>query len=545
MRLGIDFGTTRIVVAAVDRGNYPVVQFETPDGVTADWFPPLIALRGQQRRYGWDAWTLQSEPGWTIVRSLKRLLRDAGPATQVEIAEQSLPMQLLLDEITAQLRADLLERSTLSSSPGERLEVYLGVPANANSNQRFLEVEAFRRGGFEVLGLLNEPSAASIEFSHYHRSASGGKQDGVLLVYDLGGGTFDASVVELGEKSHIVLGSEGIVTLGGDDFDEILAEFALAEVGIGAEEQDSLTQAELFHLHEECRQKKETLHPNSRKIAVDLSSAREGWGEVSVSVADYYENCRPLVEETLHAVEYLLEKHDLTASDSGSGRQQADRIGAVYVAGGGSELPLVPRMLRDRFGRRVRRSTHARTTTAIGLAIQADAAAGYQVRDRFTRYFGVWREADEGSRIAFDPLFSKEEALPAAGEQPLSIERRYSPVHNIGHFRYLESSHITSDGQPSGDITFWDEIRFPFEPSLEDNPELGVLAVRLSEEAARQAVQEAYSCDAGGVLTLTITNETDGHSRRFQLGRWAGTNKPLRPGREARRKGHAATHGPR
>jgi molecular chaperone DnaK (HSP70) len=544
MRLGIDFGTTRIVVAAVDRGNYPVAQFETPDGVTADWFPPLIAIRGEERRYGWDAWSLQSEPGWTIVRSLKRLLRNAGPATEVEIAEQSLPMQLLLDELTAQLRTELVERSTLSGGPDEQLEIYLGVPANANSNQRFLEVEAFRRSGFEVLGLLNEPSAASIEFSHYHR-ASNGKTDGALLVYDLGGGTFDASVVELGEKSHVVLGSEGIVTLGGDDFDEILAEVALAQAGAADQEQDSLTQAELFRLHDECRQKKETLNPNSRKIGVDLSCAREGWGEVSVSVADYYEACRPLVEETLHAVEYLLERHSLTAGDAGSGRQQADRIEAVYVAGGGSELPLVPRMLRDRFGRRVRRSTHARTTTAIGLAIQADASAGYHVRDRFTRYFGVWREADGGSRIAFDPLFSKEEALPAAGEGPLSIERRYSPVHNIGHFRYLESSHITPDGQPSGDITFWDEIRFPFDPSLEDSAELGRLSVHLSEEASHQAVQEAYSCDAGGVLTLTITNQTDGHSRRFQLGQWAGTNKPLRPGREARHKVRAATKSPR
>jgi molecular chaperone DnaK (HSP70) len=396
-----------------------------------------------------------------------------------------------------------------------------------------------------VLGLLNEPSAASIEFSHYHRTNSNGKtangkNEGVLLVYDLGGGTFDASVVEMGEKSHVVLGSEGIVTLGGDDFDEILAEVALAQSGAPEEEQDSLTQAQLFRLHEECRQKKETLHANSRKVVVDLSCVREGWGELSLSVADYYEACRPLVEETLHAVQYLLERHDLTAGDGASGRAQTDRIEAVYIAGGGSELPLVPRMLRDRFGRRVRRSTHARPTTAIGLAIQADAEAGYHVRDRFTRYFGVWREAEGGSRIAFDPLFSKEEVLPAAGEKPLSIERRYSPVHNIGHFRYLESSHITADGQPSGDITFWDEIRFPFDPSLEDNSELGRLSVHLSDQASRQAVQESYSCDAGGALTLTITNETDGHSRRFQLGSWAGTSKPIRPGREARRKSHAA-----
>ena len=74
MRLGIDFGTTRVVVAAADRGNYPVVQFEAPDGSVRDWFPPLVAARGGERRYGWDDWLLQAEPGWTIVRSLKRIL---------------------------------------------------------------------------------------------------------------------------------------------------------------------------------------------------------------------------------------------------------------------------------------------------------------------------------------------------------------------------------------------------------------------------------------------------------------------------------------
>ena len=534
MRLGIDFGTTRIVVASVDRGNYPVVQFETPDGVAEDWFPPLIAVRGDERRYGWDAWALQGEAEWTVVRSLKRLLREAGPATRVEIGDQQLSMQLLLDELTAKLRTDLFERSTLRASGKEKLELYLGVPANANSNQRFLEVEAFRRNGFAVQGLLNEPSAASIEFSHYHRRSSSEQPNGVLLVYDLGGGTFDASLVAMGDRRHEVLGNEGIGTLGGDDFDGILADAALDHADVDNAASDSLTQTQLFRLHEECRQKKEAIHPNSRKIVVDLSSARDDWGEVSVPVSSYYEQCRSLVDETLYAVTYLLERHGLTAQDgTHSGPEQ--RLEAVYVVGGGSELPLVPRMLREHFGRRVRRSAHGRTSTAIGLAIQADTTAGYTVRERFTRYFGVWREADQGARIAFDPLFEKEEVLPAAGEDPVSIERRYCPVHNIGHFRYLESSAITEDGQPSGEITFWDEILFPFDPSLEDNPDLGALAVHLSEEAARQEVEEAYFCDAGGILTLTITNQTDGHSRKFRLGKWAGGDKPVRPGRASHR----------
>src|SRR5215470_13708489 len=76
MRLGIDFGTTRIVAAAADRGNYPILTFETREGAV-DWFPSLAAFRGAERRYGWEAWAMQGEPGWTVVRSLKRILENA------------------------------------------------------------------------------------------------------------------------------------------------------------------------------------------------------------------------------------------------------------------------------------------------------------------------------------------------------------------------------------------------------------------------------------------------------------------------------------
>ena len=97
----------------------------------------------------------------------------------------------------------------------------LGVPANANSNQRFLTTEAAREAGFEVLGLLNEPSAAAVEFAHRNRADQKTRTGGWLLVYDLGGGTFDASLIELGDDANAIVASDGIPTLGGDDFDEI------------------------------------------------------------------------------------------------------------------------------------------------------------------------------------------------------------------------------------------------------------------------------------------------------------------------------------
>jgi molecular chaperone DnaK (HSP70) len=503
MRLGIDFGTTRTVVAAVDRGNYPLLSFESPDGGVYDWFPSLLAVSRNQRAYGWQAWACQQHANWTIVRSLKRVLEDAGPNTILRVAGEEIPLMQVLREMALALRESL--------PLDQKLEAMLGVPANANGNQRFLTAEAFRSAGFDVIGLLNEPSAAAIEYAHKNKIA------GRLLVYDFGGGTFDASLVEIGDKTHRVIASDGIPTLGGDDFDHVLAEMAVSD-----QDQQGLSQAELFRLHEECRVKKEAVRPLTRKITLDLDDVREGWGTVSIPVAEYYERCRPFMDETVHLVE------DLLAS------QEASGLDTLYVTGGGSELPLVSRVLRETFGKRVKRSVHARSATAIGLAIQADQEAGYVLRERFTRWFGVWREGDAGRSIVFDPLFEKGTPLPGPGEQPVSIRRLYLPVHNIGDFRYLECSHLSHDGQPTGDVTVWDEIQFPFDPALQ--LELNGGMVHHSEAARDQLIEERYSCDAGGTVTVDIANLTSGYERQYRLGRWASKTPAIDPVKKPRKR---------
>jgi len=536
MRLGIDFGTTRIVAATVDRGNYPVVSFDVPDESAPDWFPPLVAVKGDRRIYGWEAWAAQEEPGWTIVRSLKRALEGAGPQTQVEIGEQVLPMRQLLCEMISALRDDLVSRSSLAPGKQEALEVMLGVPANANSNQRFLTVEAFREAGFRVLGLLNEPSAASIEFGHRDRSARQARatRERVrILVYDLGGGTFDASLVELDDREHTVIASEGISTLGGDDFDDALADLALDAAGVDAKTRESLTQSEMFRLHEECREKKESLHPNTRNITLDLGRVRSHWEPVSVAASAFYERCRPMVEETLHAAGDLL----AGPAAPGTSSESSSRVDALYVTGGGSELPLVARMLREVFGRRVRRSAYTRSATAIGLAIQADEQAGYVLRERFMRYFGVWREADGGRSVAFDPLFAKGMVLPGPSDPPLTSSRSYSAVHNIGHFRYLECSHVAPNGLPDGDITLWDDIRFAFDPVLHNGLDLSRVPVTHVPPGGQQQVKELYACDATGVVSVTIANLSAGYDRHYRLGRWSAGEAPLVPGRK-KKGGH-------
>jgi molecular chaperone DnaK (HSP70) len=522
MKLGVDFGTTRIVVAAADRGNYPLVSFETPDGQARDWFPPLVAVRGPERLFAWDTWNVHGNPRWTFIRSLKRLLKEAGPNTELSIGEQRLRVLDLLVEMLVDFRNRLLSQSTLGASAGEPLEVMLGVPANSNSNQRFLTADAFRAAGFDVVGILNEPSAASVEFGHRDRAARKTQQGRSLLVYDLGGGTFDASLVEMEGDTHTVVATAGVSDLGGDDFDEILAEVALETADVPQTLRESLSAGELFRLYDECRERKESLNPNTRKIVIDLERVREGWGEVSVAASVFYERCRALIERTEEVVQ------DLIAS------YQDQSVDTLYVTGGGSELPAVGRVLKETFGRRVRRSAYMRSATAIGLAIAADSRSGYVLKDRFSQYFGLWRESDQGENVTFDVLFPRGLELPAMGKQPVHVSRSYHPAHNVGHFRYVESSGLGWNGQPSGDLTIWDEIRFPFDPALRENQDLFSIPVARAGDASLNWIEEEYFCDASGMVKVLIANKTAGYAREYSLGRWSG--KPVPPAREPAKK---------
>jgi molecular chaperone DnaK (HSP70) len=314
-------------------------------------------------------------------------------------------------------------------------------------------------------------------------------------------------VVELDSGSHTVLAWDGISTLGGDDFDHILAEMALGD------ELESLDAAALFRLQEECRRHKESLHPNSRRIVLDLDAVKEGLGSVTISVADFYDRCRPLIDDTLAATSRLASETSLEA---------------LYITGGGSELPLVSRALRELFGRKVKRSEYTRSATAIGLAIQADATSGYALREMFTRNFGVWREGEAGRRMIFDPIFPRGTRLPAAREAALTVSRAYRPVHNVGDFRYLEASHVV-DGQPSGDLAVWDEILFPFDPDLAGTADLKGVAVHHNHRAAAQWIEEHYACDAAGVVTVTIRNLSANYRREYKLGRWSGKPAVVKP----------------
>ena len=516
MKIGIDFGTTRVVIAAADRGNYPLVTFEAPDARVRDWFPSLVAISENERVYGWEALERQGKPGWTVVRSLKRWLKNADPSGTLEVSGHRINLPLLMTEMMMALRRDLMGRSTLGASKYDRLQAMLGVPANANSNQRFITQEAARAAGFEVLGVMNEPSAAALEFACRDKVGSKNSAKGGLLVYDLGGGTFDVSLVALGEAERTVIASDGIADLGGDDFDEILALLALAEAGKPDPWEGSLTSAEWYLLFEECREKKEALNPNSRKVTIDLERVRKDWEEVSIGVDAYYERCRPLVESSRRVVEALLTSHPDHSIDT------------LYLTGGGSELPPVARLLRETFGRRVRRSAYMRSATAIGLAIRAEGYEERPIRDQFTKNFGVWREADDGHNIVFDVIFPRGVKLPSKHDQPLRIVRCYRPAHNIGYFRYLECGQLGADNQPQGEINNWDEIRVSFDPMLPNSADLTAQPVFRTGTLQEVLIEEEYTCDANGDVQVRIRDQATQQTNAFRLGRWSKNRKRMK-----------------
>ena len=502
MRLGIDFGTTHTVVALVDRGNYPVVSF---DG--ADSFPSVVAANARgDVRFGTDALEVRQKPGWELLRSFKRLLSDAGPLTRVELAGRPYLLTDLFVNFLARLREEVVERSNAGIGPREPLEVAIGVPANASSAQRFLTLDAFQRVGFKVTAFLNEPSAAGLEYAHRYRSTITSHRE-YVAIYDLGGGTFDASLLKMTGKASEVVTSEGVQRLGGDDFDEAILRAALGKIG-----NPSLDAGRRALLLEECTRQKEAINPNTRRLVLDGSSI--GAGPVSIPIEEIYAACHSLVERTLAAMGPVF------VDPQRPGDEAVDwaELAGIYIVGGAGAFPLIPRLLREKWGeRRVKRSPHPFAATAIGLAILLDQEAGYSVTDRLNRTFGVFRELSSGAGVSFDPIFGNDTRLPAPGEPPLTTARRYRAVHNVGHFRFVECSRV-SQGRPEGDIAPWDTIRFPFDPGLRGLKSLKkVTIVRMPGDG--REVEEKFSCAADGIVEVTLTDLADGFSKTYRLGR--------------------------
>jgi molecular chaperone DnaK (HSP70) len=547
VRLGIDFGTTRTVVAACDRGNYPVISFTGPNGESHEFFPSVIAEKGGKLRFGFEALAQRGKEGWTTVASFKRWLAspEATPNHKVQIGSLELDLLSLVTRYLEALKRALLNASNLPlTDKGAPLEATIATPANAFSTQRLVTLEAFKRAGFAVLSMLNEPSAAGVEYAHRYRNTLNSRREKVL-VYDLGGGTFDVSLVDMQGTCHDVVQSRGLGRLGGDDFDDALVSLALAQAKL---ERGALGSNTLFDLGQHCRELKEALNPNTRKIHVELGRcltaaerARLGVpdGRVEVVTMEAYDAaCAPLLERTLELVRGTLSAPAASAEGARVTNGHAERpargvptardaepssedaagkdVAGVYVVGGASALPSIARGLRASYGRRVHRSPYPSGAIAIGLAIAADEQGTIEVHDRFHHNLGVFREVHGGAQIGFDPIIGPDTAVPAPGGKPVQLSRRYRATHNVGHFRFIECGWLDESGHPSGDIKPFADVLFPFDPGLRGHTDLRRVPVARSK-AEGPEIEEQYSVSEYGTVELTILDRSSGYQQNYRI----------------------------
>lgn len=511
MRLGIDFGTTRTVIASVEDGNYPICTFNC-EADFKEYIPSILAIKEGSLLFGWDAVHCLNDRDVFILRSIKRLANQLRADDTVELAPGlRLSMLEIMTRFMKYVKWMLTAYSNLVFERDRPIEVMVATPANASTNQRYITLEAFKRAGFKTLGMMNEPSAAAVEFVHRYLKDIGPRSPKkYVVVYDLGGGTFDTSVVGMSDRNFEVIATEGIAQLGGDDFDRIILDQVLKESSLSW---DRLSPRDTTHALEECRERKEGLKPNTRKMIVDLGPVLGEDKSVVLETSTIYERCKPLIQSTLDRVQ------SVTSDVNRIGVDPADTqsLAAVYLVGGSVSFPPVSRKIRALFGRKVKTSPFPYAATAIGLAVAADPDRAIRVSESVSRNFGVWREHEHGRDKIFDTIFKKGSRIEQE-KGHLSTSRIYNSMHNIGHLRYLECSSIGKAGEPQGDIALWDEIYFPYDPKLKDHENLSMISIKDRHDLARNEIVETYSYDKKGMIRINIENRTQGYQKVYTIG---------------------------
>jgi molecular chaperone DnaK (HSP70) len=404
-----------------------------------------------------------------------------------------------------------VERSGLFNE-AEPLEAVLTWPANANGAQRYVTRESFKAAGFDVIGTLNEPTAAAVEFADRltrgNRTAAR-KVSASVAIFDFGGGTFDCSLVRIAPREFAVIDTAGIEALGGDDLDRVLADMFASQLKTDFEALSRLQREQLLR---HARQQKESISSGSvRSLMLVPSDLGLKGSACIIAVAEYFELLQPLILPAVDALETLL--NGAAARAAGMAPETLD---AIYLVGGSSKLPLVPEMIGARFPRaRLVMTDKPFTATAMGAAIQS--AEHLTMHDILSRHFGVVRLADHGTREYFATIFRAGTRLPQDVGKPLERTVRYSPRHNIGHLRYLECAAVDEQGRPEKAVRAWSDVLFPYDPAIALESSLTSTAIRARDDLVDTTVRETYACDRDGVITVRITRESDGASGCYEI----------------------------
>ena len=361
--VGIDLGTTHSLVAAVRSG----VPECLPDAQGRVLLPSAVRyLDGGRRVIGHEALAAQAEdPEHTLVsvkRFMGRRLADLREAATLPYRFEDGPGMVALAtraglkspvEVSAEILATLRFRAEDSFDTDELFGAVITVPAYFDDAQRQATKDAAQLAGLNVLRLINEPTAAAIAYGLEHGS------EGLYAVYDLGGGTFDISLLRLQEGVFEVVATGGDAALGGDDYDQALAAWALAQTGRSVSTpQDKRT------LLVAARTAKEAL---SAAGTVTLEAPLgDGPLRLPLDRATFAQLSRPLTDRTLAAVKRVLR-------DAGVTR---DEVQGVVLVGGSTRMPVVREAVEAHFGFAPLTNLNPDEVVALGAALQAHQLAG-------------------------------------------------------------------------------------------------------------------------------------------------------------------------
>lgn len=362
LAVGIDLGTTHSLVAAV-RSSVPEV---LADAQGRALLPSVVRyLADGSVEVGYDARSQQSADTLNTVASVKRLIgrsldeaRREGASYDFADDSDSVRLQTVQGgqtpvEISSRILSVLRERAE-ESLGGELVGAVITVPAYFDDAQRQATRDAGRLAGLTVLRLLNEPTAAAIAYGLDHGA------EGVYAVYDLGGGTFDISILRLSKGVFEVVATAGDTQLGGDDFDALI----VAQV-IDSARLDQLPKKDRRALMVAARAAREALSDKD-EVAFEVVLSDEVRIARSITRAEFEAWARPLVQRTLDTARQAMRDADL----------EKEQIKGVVMVGGATRMPVVRRSVGKLFGVDPLTDLDPDQVVALGAALQANMLAG-------------------------------------------------------------------------------------------------------------------------------------------------------------------------
>lgn len=465
--IGIDLGTTNSVIARLDAGQARAIPI---DGRTT--LPSIVLFEEGRVVVGQEASNLELlRPGDTI-RSVKRQM---GTAHRYAVGGQELTPARVSAEILRALKSGA-ERVI-----GEEIrDVVITVPAYFNDAQRRATLEAGELAGLNVLRLLNEPTAAALCYEKL--GLDGAEQPELILVYDLGGGTFDVSVLEVFRGAREVRATLGNSRLGGDDFDDKLITLFVDELkgrrGVDVRD-DALAMARLRRAAEQA---KIALSLDTRVLVrEEFIAGSEGESihlEREVTRRELEELITPFIDSTLELTRRAI-------ADAGI---SPDELTCICLVGGSTRVPFVRARLTEEFRLPIHDEIDADLAVGLGACLQAallqDRAVDRILVDVASHSLGILTIGDDdverSSPDTFSPILHRNTVLPAT-----RVEEFYTVVANQEHL----------------DV----EVFQGEHPRASENTRVGSLDVSLAPRPARSPVRVAFSYDLNGVVRVSVS----------------------------------------